>query len=177
MPERMLIVSGPSGSGKSTWCAELARQARRRGIEPRGVLSPGRFEAGRKVGIDIVDLASGEQRSLASPRTSASDGVLTDDWCFETESLEWANQLLGGIEGARLVILDELGPLELVRGQGLVEGLQLLDRREYEMAVAVIRPKHLSLARNRWPEAVVIHVADGPASPESVLGDLGDPHP
>jgi len=124
-----------------------------------------------------VDLASGEQRPLASPRTSASDGVLTDDWCFDAGSLDWGNQLLRRIEGARLVILDELGPLELTRGQGLLEGLKLLDRRECDMAVAVIRPKHLSLARTLWPEAAVIDVASETVSPETVLGELGDPHP
>jgi nucleoside-triphosphatase len=171
------IISGPSGSGKSTWCGELARRARERGLNPQGVVSPCRFENQRKAGIDIVDLATDERRRLASARVSESNGLMTDDWCFETSALEWANGILSQIEHAPMVILDELGPLEFTRGVGLVEGLGLLDRRSTGTTVVVIRPKHLHQALARWPESAVVDMIQARPLIEVVLEDVHALHP
>lgn len=176
MAAAMWIVSGPSGSGKTMWCGELAQRARENGLDPKGVVSPGRFENQRKAGIDIVDLATGERRRLASTRSPDSTGLLTDDWCFETRNLDWANRILRQIDDVPLVILDELGPLEFTRGQGLVEGLGLLDRRSTGTTVVVIRPKYLHQALARWPESTVIDMTNTRAFMEAVLDDVYASH-
>jgi nucleoside-triphosphatase len=170
------IISGPSGCGKTSWCDDLAEGARAIGLDPQGVISPALFEAGRKVGIDIVDLASGERRPLAHARQPDCTGPHTDDWCFEPDSIEWANQVLRELESAPLLILDELGPLELTRGQGLAEGLGVIDRRTQGTTVVVIRPSYLEFARSRWPGSRLIDLIHDRPSVQVILGDIRASH-
>jgi len=63
-----------------------------------------------------------------------------------------------------LLIIDELGPLELVRSAGYTEALKLLDEERYKDAIVVIRPSLLALAQERWPHAeVIMPQAEAPA--------------
>lgn len=68
---------------------------------------------------------------------------------------------------ASLLIVDELGRLELMRGEGLVEAMALLDRgptRAFPHALVVVREDLLPLARERlafvWGAPVPIHPDD-----------------
>ena len=63
-----------------------------------------------------------------------------------------------------LLIVDELGRLELMRGEGLVEAMALLDRgptRAFPHALVVVREDLLPLAHGRlapvWGAPVPIH--------------------
>lgn len=68
---------------------------------------------------------------------------------------------------ASLLIVDELGRLELMRGEGLVEAMALLDRgptRAFPHALVVVREDLLPLAHERlapvWGAPVPIHPDD-----------------
>ena len=61
-PTSLLVVSGPPGAGKTTLCIRVAAQL---GARIGGLVSPARMEGGRKTGILVRDLASGEERLLA----------------------------------------------------------------------------------------------------------------
>jgi len=61
----LILLSGPIGSGKTTLCARAAAAARARGIAVAGVLAPAIVQRGAKVGIEAVDLVTGERRLLA----------------------------------------------------------------------------------------------------------------
>ncbi len=65
---QLLLVTGLSGVGKTTWCTHLIELARSTGRSINGLLSPSVFADGRKVGIEIVDLDSGDHRRLANLR-------------------------------------------------------------------------------------------------------------
>ncbi len=153
---QLIFVTGPSGAGKSTWCAGLVRRSRERGLVVRGLLSPAVFADGSKIGIDLVDLATGERRRLATLRRPTSTGLLTDHWQFDADILVWGNQILRDAHPCDLLIIDELGPLELLRNGGLQEAIRILEQRHYHVACAVIRPSLLPDAQQRWPGGHVI---------------------
>lgn len=79
---------------------------------------------------------------------------------------------------ASLLIVDELGRLELMRGEGLVEAMALLNRgptRAFPHALVVVREDLLPLARGRlapvWGAPVPIHPDDaGVDRVRAVLG-------
>ena len=153
------LLTGPRGSGKSTWCAQLVSQARAKDLNPGGVLSPAIFHEGKKIGIDLLDIASGEQRSLARRCAVSSQGIQLGDWCFDPTCLAWGNRILNELIGFDLIFLDELGPLEFEKGLGLIEGLRLIDEKKFQQAFIVIRPELLDVAQVRWPEAYVLDVS------------------
>jgi len=155
---KQIIITGALERGKTTLCGQLAMLAREAGWEVRGVLSPAVFAAGRKVGIDLVNLSSGERRPLAH-RDRPADGVRTERWNFIKEATEWGNTILSASAPCDLLIVDELGPLELVRGEGLLSGLTAIDGDNYCLAVVVIRPALLKIALERWSAAEVVEIS------------------
>lgn len=158
----LTLVSGPRGAGKSTWCLDLARQARALGLEPRGLASPAVMENGFKIGIDLLDLASGERRRLANRRGATGGGLTTTDWRMSAETLRWGNAILENLKSCDLFILDELGPLEFQGGLGLTAGLGFVDSRRDLPLFVVIRPSLLEAACQRWPWALIFDLAAQP---------------
>jgi nucleoside-triphosphatase len=162
MPE-LILLTGGRGAGKTTLCRQLVDLARRGGWRIAGVLSPPVFDNEVKIGIDVEDLSSGERRRLARlPQKCDPENVLrTGGWVFEVGGLNWGGEVLGKVKDCDLLLVDELGPLELLRGQGWQSGLAALDGGTYRLALAVIRPELLAAAQQRWLGAVVVRVEEG----------------
>ena len=150
-PGRLILVTGSSGSGKTRWCLALAEVASILGVHVGGLVSPAVFEGDFKIGIDLLDLRSGAQQRLAVRRGESTSGQITTDWHFDDEALKWGNTVLEQLGACQLFILDELGPLELQRGVGLTNGLELVAARRYRLACVVVRPSLLEIAQPLWP--------------------------
>lgn len=159
---RILLVTGAIGSGKTTYCRAQIDAARRAGLDVAGVLSPARFAQGVKVGIDVLDLRSGELRELAHLRmmetASGVTGVVTQRWRFDAAALAWANQALATATPCDLLVVDELGPLELEQERGWTAALATIDTHAFDMALVVVRNNLLERALARWQAANVIQI-------------------
>lgn len=153
---QLFLITGLSGVGKTTWCGELIELAQAQGLRVAGLWSPAVFENGRKIGIDMVDVHSNERRRLAHLRGRETAAVSTIQWAFDPEVIIWGNQTLDNLPENDLLVIDELGPLEFMREEGLMAGLRVLDAGAYRVAVVVIRPSLLPEAQARWPHAQVI---------------------
>ncbi len=155
---KLVLVTGIKGTGKTRWCMDLVEHAHARGLKLHGLISPPIFENDYKVGIDLMDLHTGERRHLAH-RAGASGGDLrTINWHMLPDALEWGNAILASINSCDLFILDEVGPLEFEHGVGLTTGLEILDSRKNFPAVVVIRPSLLGKARKRWPWFQLVNI-------------------
>lgn len=155
---RRYILTGDSGAGKTRWCAALVEAAQQRGLTVGGVISPGVCVDGRRIGIDLQIVETGEARRLARPRPEVAPDQPTKKWEMDTETLRWGNQALRRLGEIDLLIVDELGPLEFVHDDGLAEAFRVVDQGNYRVAVLVVRPSLLELALQRWRESQVIQV-------------------
>lgn len=152
---QIMIVTGEIGGGKTSWCTALIEHVRAGGYRAAGLLCPGVFKDGRKVAVDVVDLVSQEKRRLAA-RTAAYDtSSPTPNWKFDPAVLAWGNQVLAAIEQTDLLMIDELGPLELLKGKGWQAGIQLLERGDFKVACVVVRRELLNVMIARFPNAVI----------------------
>lgn len=154
----IVLISGEIQSGKTTFCLDLYHQALERKIQVGGLISPAVFVEDQKIAIDVLDLSSGEQIRLAVLNEGRNHLVETKNWSFFPDSIEWGNQRLKEAVPCQLLIVDELGPLELVRNQGWVEGIKAVESRNFQTAVIVIRPSLLDEALMRWSGSRVIHL-------------------
>lgn len=162
----LVVLTGQRGSGKTALCSLLVERARQAGWQVRGLMTPAVIEAGQKTAIDVLDLHSGQRRRLARLRQDGDTGIQTMSWTFDPQALEWGSRVLMESVPCDLLLVDELGPLELVRNQGWKAGLDVLDTGGYRLGVVVIRPELLDIARRRWPHAREITIV----SPEGVSG-------
>lgn len=152
----VVVLSGESGCGKTTLCVQVVSLARARGLVVAGLLTPPRVVDGRKAGMDVEDIRTGQCRPLAdAPAESRpgiiglADGPATEGWHFHAEGLAWGALVLRRATPCDVLVIDELGPLELVRGQGWIIGLDVLRGGHYRLALASVRPALLSRFREQ----------------------------
>lgn len=154
LPEGSLaLLTGGRGAGKTRWCEALAGAAPGAGLSVAGLLSPAVLVGGEKRAIDLLDLASGDRRPLAERARPDRPGTAGLGWRFDPEALAAGNAALERIEACDLLLVDELGPLELGRGSGFTAAFGLLDARRYGLAIVVVRPGLVAAAEVRWPDA------------------------
>lgn len=161
MEGALIIITGERGTGKTSLVKALVNRFRQAEWQIRGVLSPAIFEEGQKTGIYIVNLATDEERALAvyhrkpAPVNAAFRPL---HWDFLDSALTWGDRILAESVPCDLLIVDELGPLELIRGEGWQAGIQALNSRDYRLAILVMRPSLLENALEQWPWAEVIQI-------------------
>jgi nucleoside-triphosphatase THEP1 len=160
---RLYVVTGERGSGKSTVCARVAALLRERGIEVGGVLTertaaggreaaPGAVShAGDKGRREAVDLATGLRRPFGrqGPTEDASSGQLGSDpltpsWRYDDAVFRWGNGVFDRARSCRVLIVDELGPIEILGRRGWSRALDLLIAGDFNTAIVVCRPGLLS---------------------------------
>jgi nucleoside-triphosphatase THEP1 len=153
------IITGEIGAGKTTFCLQIVELAREADLVLGGLISPGVFVDGRKVGINVVDLKGQQTRCLANPRKEGISGPSTKGWSFVEESVAWGNRVLAQAVPCDVLVIDELGPLEFERGEGWVKGLTILDEGEFQVALVVVRPHLLDQALERWPSSKTVKIS------------------
>lgn len=124
----LILLSGLQSAGKTTACWKALPGLRAAGVKLAGFLSlPLLDETGRKTGIEMVDLTTGTHRTFARVVTSdeaATIGVYhLLEGAVEWAAAVWESALLAG---ADWLVIDEIGPLELHRGEGFVFALAAL---------------------------------------------------
>jgi len=155
---RIIFLTGPRGSGKSSRCAEFTALARAYGVAAGGLLSIPVFDSGVKAAIDLMDVGSGAVHRFA--RRTDPDVADVGHWKLEEGVLDWANSVLRSARGVSLLLVDELGPMELEAGKGLTGGMEALDEGSYSLALVVVRPEMIPLAVSRWPRGEVVEVGE-----------------
>ena len=157
------IISGEIGSGKTILCSSLVCSFKGLGWKITGLRSPAIMHAGMKVGISVENLANHEIHQLAihdfKPEGEEDEPF---HWTFDPEVLELGNKMFLDATPTDLLVVDELGPLEMKKGLGWQNAIKALDSRLYRQAILVMRPKFLELAHARWAwgKTVVVEYID-----------------
>ncbi len=138
----IILLTGESGCGKTTLCQRVVATLRARGANVAGVLSLPRFARGEKIGMDVADVRTGERVALAE-RVATGAGTANLAWKFDDAGLARGAQILRAAPPCDVLIVDELGPLELVHHVGWIGALDILRARNYRAALVVVRPSLL----------------------------------
>ncbi len=170
----LFILSGDVQTGKTRWLEALLDELRAAGVCVSGVLAPGVWretEDGgfEKLGIDNVLLPQGERLVFARRRDLAqAEGTFAAEsqsaqanlkWEMPEGALERVNEHLDALaqadaaEAPSLLVIDEVGRLELLRNGGLTAALRLLDAGDhpaYDHVIAIVREALLPEARERF---------------------------
>ena len=172
---QIIVITGDLGSGKTSFCLDMTRLAKESGFKITGLVSPGVFEAGYKIAIDVQDILTGERHRLAELREQVETDLETKRWSFYSEAVSWGNNVLQKALPTEILLIDELGPLEFNRAQGWVKAIDAIDSGEYQAALLVIRPSLVQQASRRWKITRIFDLSGTdpqPASHQELLESL-----
>jgi nucleoside-triphosphatase THEP1 len=139
------LLSGPVGVGKTTIAERVVGLAWRQGVVCGGLLAPAMMNScGQKVGIWGVDIVTGERRILA--RTDRElGGPEVGPYSFDAAALAWTVKVVTGTVGAcDLLVVDEIGKLELWHDTGLAPILSCLALGKVRRSLVLVRDSLLA---------------------------------
>ena len=133
----VLVLAGPVHCGKTTFLERAAARWAARGVACSGFLSPVVTDANGETGYDLVELPAGPRRPYLR-RQGPPEAERIGPFVFVLGALERARTILREPGPAALLVVDEVGPLEL-RGGGLWPAVRDAVRRPDGTALLVVR--------------------------------------
>ncbi len=174
--DSVVLLTGERGVGKTYLCQQVVRQARVLGRRCAGVVSPAVLDGGQKVGITLVDVATGESRPLAVADEVPGE-VRWGRFRFVSSTLEWGARVVETSTPCDLLVIDEVGPLELESGKGLVAALDVLRAGGFALALVVVRPELVDELAHRLRDSDVdvleVNLDNRDQLPGRIVGLLG----
>lgn len=146
----IVLVTGPRGVGKTTLCLRTVTLAKEAHYSCAGLLTL-REDDDRRI---LVDVRTGDRRPLT---TSGPTGVSVGRYLFDPDALAWGTAILARSTPCDLLVLDELGPLEMAGG-GWAVGIDVLRGERFFLALVVVRPELVAEALERFPDAWAVEV-------------------
>ncbi len=143
---RIVILTGERGVGKSTVCHETVILAQGKGYTCGGLITISRPDGAR----DVLDVRNGDTRRLTLP-PDEEPAVIQGRFRFDPATLAWGNEVLARATPCHLLVVDELGPLEMESGAGWAKAFVALHGSNFALALVVVRPELLAPMQVRLP--------------------------
>lgn len=134
-----ILLSSPSGVGKTSACQRFIHLTKQANFNVQGVLSIPVFEHHQKIAIRLRDLSTNEERFLAY-LAQHDENPNVGPWRFIPKTVAWGNTILKQITSSDVLLIDEIGPLELLQGEGLTEILPAIRASKAKLSILTIRP-------------------------------------
>lgn len=149
------ILSGEENIGKSTLCRHIIEYVNSRNITVSGIRSELEIVNNQRIGINSFNIKTGEMMNLAVYSPGWDKEKPERKWKFNRVAINWGNNILRKSVPTDLLIIDEIGYLELEKGEGWNECFNVLESNQYQLALVVIRPELLTLASKRYEKISV----------------------
>lgn len=145
--DNVFLLTGPTQSGKTTLIRDTAGLLMGKGMKVRGILAPGNFQDGKRNEFFCRDISSGKEELLSS-RKPEKGWIPYGPFFFNPEIFAKGTATISNAlkENADLVILDEVGPVEM-KGKGWHQALELLKDRRDILQVWVVRERMMKEIR------------------------------
>ena len=140
----VILLTGAIGAGKTSAVAKLIRDWRESGRDVRGILAYRVFEGEQLVGYDLEIIGEDKRRMLA--RKSGASLEKVGPFVFSDDALARGRRALKASATAEVVVVDEIGPLELTGG-GWSEEIKRLLQKSDAVLILVVREQLLEQVR------------------------------
>jgi len=151
-----IAVTGRPGIGKTTLCLKVY-EALKDKLNVKGFVTKEVRDRGVRIGFKLIDLSSGEESWLA--RVGHKSRFKVGKYGVLVESIDRFADKIEGYADADLVILDEIGPMEL-KSQKFVEAVKKLLNRDDLLFSIHLKAQHPLLRRIRLEFEVLILTED-----------------
>jgi len=170
-----ILLTGSRHVGKTTACWKALPGLRATGLKIAGFVSPPILNGGgRKTGIELVDLTTGQRQKFA--RVVGRDEKPTVGvYQVSEDATEWARGVLAAalMANADWLVVDEIGPLELHQNRGFAFALKALaDPERIPNAIVIVRPELTEELTERIGRTDTVYVEVTEANRLDIPGQL-----
>ncbi len=162
------LITGKPGCGKSTIASRVASVLGRRA---GGMLTRELRERGRRVGFEVLDIATGRRALLA--HVSLSSTYRIGRYGVDLSALEevGVEAVQKALEERRFIIIDEIGPMELL-SRAFIHAVEKVFSAPVDVLATVhLRSSHPLVKELKSRRDVVLHVINE-RNREQVLQEL-----
>jgi len=154
------VITGNVQSGKTTYLSELVKAFQERGIHVAGFLCRGQLMEGKRSGYTLVNILDGSEILFAT-RNKHKGWQNYGRFFFNPEAFAEGEQILLKAMAikSKIVIIDEVGPLEL-EDKGWATMLGQLQKEKELIQIWTVRENLLERVLEKWniPGDRVFHV-------------------
>ena len=148
--KNIFIVTGDRGAGKTSLLMALAEEFQQRQRHVGGILSPVARKDSMRIGYDIINIQTGERVPLCRNEPEGI-GIRIGQWVFRDDGIQFGRDSLdpSSLLACDLVIVDEVGPLEL-ENKVWAPSLDYLVRSSPHSIILAVRESLVERVRERW---------------------------
>lgn len=155
------IISGEREVGKTYFCSKLVEKLKLKGFSAAGIISPGIYHNNKKIGIASVNIKTGDKVKLADYSPGWDNEKPLRMWKINDDAIYWGNKVLSKSIPCDVLIIDELGFLELEENNGWDTSFEIINGNGYKIAFLVIRNDLLFAASLIWENSQIITIENG----------------
>jgi len=139
-----IFLTGPPGIGKTTVIREIERQLRTHGIRVGGIISTEIRDSRGRLGFQLEDICTHTVGTLAHVSEKQNGAPTVGKYhvnLFDIERIG-ASAIRGAVDNADVVIIDEIGPMELKSREFILAVEFALDSRKSLIATLHRKSTH-----------------------------------
>jgi nucleoside-triphosphatase THEP1 len=146
----IVIITGEIHQGKSSFAKVITDRLQEQKIKVGGFLSIGLNENGKRTGFNFLDLESSEQTELCSDKKD-DNRIRFGQYFFNNETISRGLKILSPnqVSDKQLIVIDEIGPLELNDG-GWNDAIEKLTESTTTPQLWVVRKSILRKINRKW---------------------------
>ena len=155
------LITGERDAGKTVFCCNLVKMLKDSGFSVAGIVSPGIYCDNVKIGKIARYIKSGREIQLADYSPGWDKEKPRRIWKMNANAILWGNHVLNKSVPCDVLIIDEIGYLELENNGGWKKSFEILEEKLFKTAFIVIRRNLLEIALSHWKNAQVLLIEEG----------------
>lgn len=146
---KIIVICGDKNAGKTTFVQHLIKKFNDEEIEVEGFVSVSEYSNDLPINYFICDISGKSKHHLCS-MNPINDSIKYGRFFFRSETLKYGNQILQSAKPDKVVIVDEVGKMELVHEIAWFESLSFLIHHNFLKQIWVVRKDFIPLLSSKF---------------------------
>ncbi len=152
----VIIISGNIQEGKTTFVEKVINRLARKELPAAGFLAKVIYDGDKRTGYQLQDLSS-DRSELLCTIEEHPDWEHYGKFYFNPNAQQVGNAILNSIpDEAKLIVIDEIGPLEL-GGDGWAPAIEQLVSHSSQPMIWVVREHLVEKIARKWTVGEIYH--------------------